>query len=91
MEIYEVHVSAEHWAEGCDKDGLRTWRKTQSCPVYRAMAEAGLPVSSVNNKYWNSGAYEEVPHNLPEEAGWAINEFDSGHTPEPLTFYVSLP
>ncbi len=87
-EIYEVHVSEQHWAEGC---ALGTAGESKACPVYTAMCEAGLPVSSVGPYHWtevSEDVEEEWP--LPFSVGQAIREFDQGRLPAPLTFTVTL-
>ena len=93
-ETYEVHVSAQHWAEGCDYSISEDAHGSTSCPVYRAMAEAGLPVHSVYQTGWFGPHAGARP--LPKRAGEAIGRFDAWRVgeaatpPAPLTFYVRL-
>jgi hypothetical protein len=89
-ETYEVHVSDQHWAEGCDF--AMSEYSSECCPVYRAMAEAGLPVSRVYGDGWiGAGMFR----GLPEEAVSAIRRFDAASwdgapMPGPITFTVTL-
>lgn len=92
-ETYEVHVSAQHWTEGCDFS-IAPHMASACCPVYRAMAEAGLPVAEVFEYGWFDSA--KGRHPMPYEAANAVSLFDDyrlgerGILPEPLTFYVEL-
>lgn len=89
-QVYEVHVSAQHWAEGCDEDS-----PVNTCPVYRAMAEAGLPVEEVFTGQWKAVG-DRALRSLGSVAGravWQFDEFRHGEAdslPDPITFYVEL-
>jgi hypothetical protein len=92
-QVCEVHVSAQHWAEGCD-GSLGAVGVSSACPVYRAMCEAGLPVSSVGRYGWSAGV--EWRRFYSKAVEQAIRAFDRsldgfGALPEPITFYVELP
>lgn len=91
---YEVTVSEQHWLEGCDYAGLGVENACECCPIYRAMAESGLPVREVYPGYW-AASWGSV-RTLPEEVTAAIGQFDNyrlgerAHLPEPITFTVEL-
>jgi hypothetical protein len=86
-ETYEVHVSAQHWAEGCEN---KTQGESNLCPVYVAMCEAGVPVSSVGSDHWFELGPKKREHRLPPEVKAAVKTFDFCREPAPLTFTVML-
>lgn len=101
---YEVHVSERHWLEGCDITIQSTVYRhldappaSQCCPVFRAMAEAGVPVLSVYPYGWFAldGTGLDVQRFTPQVQE-AVSHFDgfragdNPYPPPPITFYVVL-
>jgi hypothetical protein len=95
-ETYEVRVTEDHWREGCDYAGLAVENATQCCPVYRAMAEAGVPVAAVEESGWFQAEGGALLRDFPGDVRGAIGAFDDyragerPNLPGPLTFYVEL-
>jgi hypothetical protein len=94
VQVYEVHVSEQHWAEGFDYSIAVL--ESQCCPVFRAMSEAGVAVDRV----WRDGWLPKAPAplvSLPPDVRAAIRQFDlakasgCGELPGAITFFVELP